>query len=264
MRTNIRRVLIVGAVVVWSLWAIYPPDDTIKLGLDLNGGAHLVLRVKTDDALTAGDAEHRRAAARRADEAPDRLHHARSLGLDRVPRRGHHGRRGVSRSVRRARRRPSSARRATAHTRFASSRRPPSEIRRETVQQALHTIERRVNELGVPRPSSRATREADQILVELPGVRGRRSREADHQIDGAAAADAGRAGAISRPRRRAAGLWQRTASGPGGAAWAVLRRDAAAARLLRRPQGAGRVRRLTCAMRGSRSTSSIVPRWPSR
>ena len=34
-----------------SVWAFYPPDQKIKLGLDLKGGVHLVLRVQTDDAL---------------------------------------------------------------------------------------------------------------------------------------------------------------------------------------------------------------------
>ena len=42
---------IIAAVAVLSFWAIYPPRENIKLGLDLNGGVHLVLRVKTDDAL---------------------------------------------------------------------------------------------------------------------------------------------------------------------------------------------------------------------
>ena len=45
------RVLIIAAVAVLSFWAIYPPDENIKLGLDLKGGVHLVLRVQTDDAL---------------------------------------------------------------------------------------------------------------------------------------------------------------------------------------------------------------------
>ena len=57
MRTNTllssvrKRVLLIAAVVALSLWAIHPPAETIKLGLDLKGGVHLVLRVKTDDAL---------------------------------------------------------------------------------------------------------------------------------------------------------------------------------------------------------------------
>ena len=34
-----------------SVWAFYPPEQKIRLGLDLKGGVHLVLRVQTDDAL---------------------------------------------------------------------------------------------------------------------------------------------------------------------------------------------------------------------
>ncbi len=45
------RLFIIIAVVVACLWAIFPPREKIKLGLDLNGGVHLVLRVKTDKAL---------------------------------------------------------------------------------------------------------------------------------------------------------------------------------------------------------------------
>ncbi len=42
------RALIIAAVVGLSLWMIYPPQRTIRLGLDLNGGVQLVLRVKTE------------------------------------------------------------------------------------------------------------------------------------------------------------------------------------------------------------------------
>ena len=90
-----KRVLVVVVVVVASLWAIYPPDRKIKLGLDLNGGVHLVLRVKP---------------------------------------------------------------------------RAANAMRGDTVQQALRTIERRVNELGVAEAVVARYTEADQILVQLPGV----------------------------------------------------------------------------------------------
>jgi preprotein translocase subunit SecD len=52
MRTNLRvRVALILAVLALCIWSIYPPSETIKLGLDLKGGVHLVLRVKTDEAL---------------------------------------------------------------------------------------------------------------------------------------------------------------------------------------------------------------------
>src|SRR5687768_6267243 len=64
MRTR-NRVLVIIGVIALSLWAIYPPGKSLKLGLDLNGGVQLVLRVKTDDALslqTRSAAEQLRAA----------------------------------------------------------------------------------------------------------------------------------------------------------------------------------------------------------
>ena len=37
------RALIILGVVALSAWAVYPPDQKVKLGLDLKGGVHLVL-----------------------------------------------------------------------------------------------------------------------------------------------------------------------------------------------------------------------------
>ena len=90
------RVLVIIGAIALSLWMLYPIQDSLKLGLDLNGGVQLVLRVKTDDI--------------------------------------------------------------------------PPERRDETVEQAIRTIDRRVNELGVAEPVIQRYTAADQILVELPGV----------------------------------------------------------------------------------------------
>ena len=52
MRNNLRwKVLTIIAVTVAAGVAVYPPEDRVRLGLDLRGGVHLVLRVQTDDAL---------------------------------------------------------------------------------------------------------------------------------------------------------------------------------------------------------------------
>ncbi len=42
------RIGIVAVVVVLSLWYLYPPKKRINLGLDLQGGIHLVLGVDAD------------------------------------------------------------------------------------------------------------------------------------------------------------------------------------------------------------------------
>ena len=52
MSANIlKRLFVIAAVVALSLWAIYPLEKKVTLGLDLSGGVFLVLQVKTDQAL---------------------------------------------------------------------------------------------------------------------------------------------------------------------------------------------------------------------
>lgn len=41
------RVLVIIGVIAVCLWIVYPVQESLKLGLDLNGGVQLVLRVKT-------------------------------------------------------------------------------------------------------------------------------------------------------------------------------------------------------------------------
>src|SRR3989304_1771259 len=45
------RILIVLIVIAGSIFYLYPPKKTINLGLDLQGGIHLVLGVETDKHL---------------------------------------------------------------------------------------------------------------------------------------------------------------------------------------------------------------------
>jgi preprotein translocase subunit SecD len=52
MITDLRwRLAIIVVVLAACVWAIYPPGEKIRLGLDLKGGVHLVLQVHTDDAV---------------------------------------------------------------------------------------------------------------------------------------------------------------------------------------------------------------------
>ena len=52
-----KGLLIKGAVILGlaalSVFAAYPPKDKLNLGLDLQGGIHLVLKVETQDAVRA-------------------------------------------------------------------------------------------------------------------------------------------------------------------------------------------------------------------
>ena len=52
MQKNLQwKLLVIVAITALAAWAVYPPEDRIRLGLDLEGGVHMVLRVQTDDAL---------------------------------------------------------------------------------------------------------------------------------------------------------------------------------------------------------------------
>ncbi len=52
MNKNLRwKVITILAVLALAVFFFYPPQQKVKLGLDLKGGVHLVLRVQTDDAL---------------------------------------------------------------------------------------------------------------------------------------------------------------------------------------------------------------------
>ncbi len=45
------RLLLILALTALCAYAVYPPTQQIRLGLDLKGGIHMVMRVKTDDAM---------------------------------------------------------------------------------------------------------------------------------------------------------------------------------------------------------------------
>ncbi|MEM8930455.1 MAG: protein translocase subunit SecD [Acidobacteriota bacterium] len=52
-RNLLYRGLVILGILALMGYSAYPPSETINLGLDLQGGMHLVLRVETDDAIRA-------------------------------------------------------------------------------------------------------------------------------------------------------------------------------------------------------------------
>jgi preprotein translocase subunit SecD len=174
MQKNLRwRILLIVTVVGLSIWAFYPPENKVKLGLDLKGGVHLVLSVQTDDALrleTDLTIERLRetletdgiqfTSIARVDQSPTEF---RVTGVqDRAAFQGRATE--IADAV--------FSRSTAAGNAYAFTMRPniAAQLRQEAVNQALETIERRVNELGVAEPLVARQGAADQILVQLPGV----------------------------------------------------------------------------------------------
>ena len=170
LRWRVLAVLVVVGIAAGVLW---PPDESIRLGLDLRGGVHLVLRVHTDEGLRIeAETDARRLSERAGLDGialgsvraatpteilvdgvpPDRDLEFRRLADDQL---AGYDRISAAGGVHRHRLRPD----------VEQARRD------ETVRQARLTIARRVEAFGVAEPViARHGAAGDQILVQLPGV----------------------------------------------------------------------------------------------
>ena len=175
MQKNLQwKLLAIVAVTALAVWGVYPPGDQIRLGLDLSGGAHLVLRVETSDALqveteTAAEQVGEQMSVQGMEAATVIPVDATTIRVEGVP-----GERDAAfRQLSDERLAASYDREPGAGGSYTFRMRGPvaASLREEAVRQALQTIERRVNELGVSEPIVAPHGiGGDQILVQLPGV----------------------------------------------------------------------------------------------
>ncbi len=189
MTKNLRwRVFIILAVFGLSVYSFFPPLDRtrvvegkpvtvpgkVRLGLDLKGGVHLILRVQTDDALrleTETEMERLREELSRRSITPSAMTMVsptefRAEGLNSAQQ-------AEFRAVADEQVSATFNRNDSTAGQSTFTMRPNLAVtfRNEAVRQALQTIERRVNELGVAEPIVALHGAAgDQILVQLPGV----------------------------------------------------------------------------------------------
>jgi preprotein translocase subunit SecD len=181
MRRELRvRATLYGSFLIACIVAFWPPYERdgqpgkIKLGLDLRGGIHLVLQVVTDDALNAvgDDAVQtvREQATRKGIvfTSAQRVD-ARSFSIEGVEPARVKDVRDLLRDFFRDGwdiREPGEGRfRVQMTDNFVR------QIKERTVKEAIKTLERRVNQLGVAEPViTEHGNRGDQILVQLPGV----------------------------------------------------------------------------------------------
>src|ERR1700685_3291368 len=148
--------------------------DRIKLGLDLKGGSHLVLQVQVDEAI-----------GQRCDQAVDQITkqvHEKNITVGEISRVD-----DTHILVRNVDPNTSGAFRDLVNNQFTDWALSPAageangyvlamkpsivaDIRRDTMDEALETITRRINALGLTEPTIAFTGRGDnEILVELPG-----------------------------------------------------------------------------------------------
>jgi preprotein translocase subunit SecD len=148
--------------------------DRIKLGLDLKGGSHLVLQVQVQEAI-----------GQRCDQTVDELTrqlHGKNIGFGEIRRVD-----DTHILVRNVDPATSGSFRDLVNSQFADWTMAPAagetngylltmkpstvaDLRKQTMDQALETITRRINALGLTEPTIAFTgRGEDEILVQLPG-----------------------------------------------------------------------------------------------
>jgi preprotein translocase subunit SecD len=173
MPRNLRvRVGLVVVVIAVSLWYLYPPKSAINLGLDLQGGIHLMLGVEAD-----------RHVASQTDRAAEDLKSAlerKGIAVKRVAREGNtaiavelanpqswNDARTVVSEFSSFERRDDDQ--AAGRFRLVMSDSRVRQLRDDAIRQGLETIRNRIDQFGVSEPT--ITRQgSDQILIQLPGV----------------------------------------------------------------------------------------------
>ena len=166
------RGLLILAITGAAVLLAYPPGEKINLGLDLQGGMHLVLQVHTEDAL-------------RAETDTDLARFLDILKEEGIT--GVNGRRtgdarfAVSAASPEVRDRVAGLHERYLGNRWELSRRgdelvltmnqvAQNEVRSGAVTQAVQTIRNRVDQFGVAEPVISPTATGHRVVVQLPGV----------------------------------------------------------------------------------------------
>jgi preprotein translocase subunit SecD len=166
------RIGLVVAAVVASLWALYPPKKSINLGLDLQGGIHLVLGVDANKAVqnqTERAAEDFKAALERKGIAVKRVERDsdRSFVVELASPSSWNDALTVASQFGTFERRNNNQ--AAGTFTLAMSDREVNQQRDLATRGAVEKIRNRVDKFGVAEAT--ITRQGDdRILIQLPGV----------------------------------------------------------------------------------------------
>ncbi len=173
MKKNLQwKAVIILLVTGLSIWAFSPPREKIKLGLDLKGGIHLVMKVNTEDAIVAVTDEIAGMLGQELDSRSISFGSAERAEAGRISVSGvdinkdSEFRTAVETNF------PQWDVRSLGSGSWELTLKPPeiSVLRAETVTQAIDTIRRRVDGMGVAEPVIAPHGDTgDQILVQLPG-----------------------------------------------------------------------------------------------
>ncbi len=178
------RFLIIIGVIIWAIvyilptvfhgtpswWPSFLPSSKIRLGLDLQGGMHLIMEVKTDEAIkTTLD----RYTDNIASVLKENKIHYKSITRDKmtiVVNVGETGRDRITQII--AEEFPNLEIKSFNNGKLVLgfSDKYMAYLRKFAVDQAVETIRNRIDQFGVTEPEVRSMGE-NRILIELPGIK---------------------------------------------------------------------------------------------
>lgn len=164
------KIILILAVIVFSLVMLYPPGEKINLGLDLKGGMHLVFRVDTHEGIKKQTDNEVARLKKELNELSIKYDNILRQGSNRIDIIG-----TTYEDEGKIKELLDDIFRDWDYVITSSgvtlSLRPNIEMQMEeqTVNQALETIRNRVDEFGVAEPVFQREGD-DRLLIELPGV----------------------------------------------------------------------------------------------
>jgi preprotein translocase subunit SecD len=167
------RIILILVIIGACLYAIIPPDQKIRRGLDLKGGVQIVLRVNTDDALRLESetaAERLRESIEKAgiNGATITVPTPTTIQVAGIPQAQDSVFRQAAVEVE-----ATFDRSSGLNDSYTLTMKPTyvRQMREDTVTQAHQTIDRRINELGVTEPTIAVQgTNKDELMIQLPGV----------------------------------------------------------------------------------------------
>ncbi len=165
------RIAVVVAVMAAAAWYLYPPRKAINLGLDLQGGIHLVLGVDVDKALASAvertAADIRGGLEKKGIGAQVTAQGTNTVVVTLLSPQAAKDAQAVLNEFQTLTVRTADA--ATGRFELTLTERRLAELRDSYVRTALETIRNRVDQFGVAEPTIQRQGE-NRILVQLPGI----------------------------------------------------------------------------------------------
>ncbi len=165
------RIALVVVVIAAAIWYLYPPRKTINLGLDLQGGIHLVLGVDVDKAIEnvveRAAADVRTALQTKGIGAQVTRQGTTDLGVQLTSPQASPEAQGILRELSNFTIKTDDA--SAGRFELTLTDKEAARLRDFAVRQGVETIRNRVDQFGVAEPTIQRQGE-NRILVQLPGI----------------------------------------------------------------------------------------------